>query len=302
VNEWDEHMGAVIGVKSPGQGSFSVADPRTTGPRSTSNEFRIVQWDRAAQAVTSAHGSGQAVADPRSELERRSAHGKLHVTGWDERTGAVIRRARPGQGAHGCRGSARSGPFEGAGKYRVTGFDEPAGTVIARSDTGQGAFAVADPRPNMNRAKGDHYLTGGHYGVVPWDRTAYAVAARPTRQRPLERRGPAAHARACGQAHRAHHGARWHVAPPVHDAGARRAAVAARPRGLVGAVALDGESDQAWRERIGNAVPPDAAQAIAEVMGETLLLAMTGETFMLSSRPVWVRPLAIAIACRGRDR
>jgi hypothetical protein len=62
---------------------------------------------------------------------------------------------------------------------------------------------------------------------------------------------------------------------------------------------LDGESDQAWRERIGNAVPPDAAQAIAEVMGETLLLAMTGETFMLSSRPVWVRPLAIAIAVQG---
>ncbi|AOY99918.1 hypothetical protein BKK81_12185 [Cupriavidus sp. USMAHM13] len=58
---------------------------------------------------------------------------------------------------------------------------------------------------------------------------------------------------------------------------------------------LDGESDQAWRERIGNAVPPDAAQAIAEVMGTTLLLAETGETFSLSSTPVWVRPVAIAL-------
>ncbi len=59
---------------------------------------------------------------------------------------------------------------------------------------------------------------------------------------------------------------------------------------------LDWLSDQAWRERIGNAVPPDAAQAIAEVMGTTLLLAETGETFKLSATPVWVRPVAVALA------
>ncbi len=58
---------------------------------------------------------------------------------------------------------------------------------------------------------------------------------------------------------------------------------------------LDGLSDQAWRERIGNAVPPDAAQAIAEVMGTTLMLAETGETFMLSATPVWVRSVAVAL-------
>ena len=44
---------------------------------------------------------------------------------------------------------------------------------------------------------------------------------------------------------------------------------------------LDGLSDSAWRERIGNAVPRDAAAAIAGVMGRTLLLAATGQTFML---------------------
>ncbi|PFH12728.1 hypothetical protein BX604_7539 [Burkholderia sp. JKS000303] len=49
------------------------------------------------------------------------------------------------------------------------------------------------------------------------------------------------------------------------------------------------------RERIGNAVPPDAAEAIAEVMGTTLLLAESGETFQLSATPVWVRPIAIAL-------
>ena len=40
-------------------------------------------------------------------------------------------------------------------------------------------------------------------------------------------------------------------------------------------------------------------QSDAEVMGETLLLAMSGETFLLSARPIWVRPLAIAISVQG---
>ncbi|SQC69350.1 C-5 cytosine-specific DNA methylase [Pseudomonas aeruginosa] len=48
---------------------------------------------------------------------------------------------------------------------------------------------------------------------------------------------------------------------------------------------LDGMSDKDWSERIGNAVPPHAAEAIADVMGTTLLLAEQGETFRLSKHP-----------------
>ena len=59
---------------------------------------------------------------------------------------------------------------------------------------------------------------------------------------------------------------------------------------------LQGEADQDWRERIGNAVPPSAAEAIAHVMGTTLLLAGAGETFMLSNMPVWVRPVAVGLS------
>ncbi len=59
--------------------------------------------------------------------------------------------------------------------------------------------------------------------------------------------------------------------------------------GLVSFQVLDGLSDSDWRERIGNAVPPAAAEAIAGVMGTTLLLAEAGETFMLSNTPIWVR-------------
>jgi len=254
VHGWDSTTGAIAGQQSPGQGAYAVADPRHGGPAKHSNEFRIVPWDRAAQAVTSAHGTGQAVADPR-----------------------------------------RAGPS--FAKYPVTDFAEPAGTVISGSTTGQGAFAVADPRPSMQRGKGDHYLTGGHYGVVPWDQASYAVAAA-----------------AC------HDNGHWSVADP-RSIPAPADKLVCRIEALDGTwhrpfttlelaalqslvdpeeqLELDGLSDQDWRERIGNAVPPDAAQAIAEVMGETLLLAKAGETFSLSAKPIWVRPVAVAISVKG---
>lgn len=253
VRTWDEPTGAIAGQQGPLQGAYSVADPRHTGPAKHCNEFRIVPWAGPAGAVTSAHGSGQCVADPR-----------------------------------------RDGPT--FGKYGVTAFDQPAGTVISGSTTGQGAYAVADPRPGLDRGKGDHYLTCGHYGVVPWSVPSGAVSASA-----------------------GHDNGRWSVADPRMPAptdkmdaviwsldGTRH-----RPFTTLELAALQslidpedtwvpwqlqGENDQDWRERIGNAVPSAAATAIAEVMGETLLLAMTGETFTLSARPVWVRPVAAALS------
>lgn len=59
---------------------------------------------------------------------------------------------------------------------------------------------------------------------------------------------------------------------------------------------LDGLSDASWRERIRNAVPSAAAQAIADTMGKTLLLAWSGESFMLSAVPIWVRPIAVGLS------
>ena len=43
-------------------------------------------------------------------------------------------------------------------------------------------------------------------------------------------------------------------------------------------------------------MPSEAGEAIAHVMGETLLLALSGETFILSAQPVWVRPIALGLA------
>lgn len=249
VRTWDDSTGAISSKTMPGQGAYCVADPRHAGPAKHSNEFRIVRFDEAARAITSAHGTGQCVSDPRP-------------------AGEVF------------------------GKYAVTPFDGAAGTVISGSTTGQGAYAVADPRPGMQRQRGDHYLTGGHYGVVPWASSCGAVSAS-----------------AC------HDNGPWSVADPRMPAAADRLVAVIRAedgtwhrpfttlelaalQSLVDpeeVLELDGLSDSDWRERIGNAVPPDAAQAIAGEMGRTLLLAWSGETFTLSSAPIWVQPALAAL-------
>ncbi|MCA8016752.1 DNA cytosine methyltransferase [Burkholderia vietnamiensis] len=289
VLPWDDHSGTIAGQQTPGQGYYTVADPRTRVKHN--NCFRIVPFDQPAGVVTGGTGpsaGGQGVADPRPPAG--PLFSKYKVTEWAGHAGTVI--GRDDQGAYAVADPRASTGFEGAGKYRVTGFDEPAGTVIARSDSGQGAFAVADPRPGMRRERGDAYLTGGHYGVVGWDQHSGAVSA------------------AAG-----HDNGRWSVADPRMPAANEKTVAVIRAldgtwhrpfttlelavlQSLVEPeeyLELDGLSDQAWRERIGNAVPPDAAQAIAEVMGTTLLLAESGETFQLSSTPVWVRPIAIAL-------
>lgn len=255
VRRWSDTSGTVASQQGPGQGAYSVADPRHAGPAKHSNEFRIVPWGDAARAVTSAHGTGQAVEDPRGP--QGDLFGKYHCADWASTSRTVI------------------------------------------SGDNNGAYAVADPRAGLALDR-TAYLTGGHYGVVPWSATAGAVSSS-----------------AC------HDSGRWSVADP-RPMPAQADRLVARIQALDGTWhrpfttlelaalqslidpedawvpwQLDGESDQAWRERIGNAVPPDAAQAVAEVIGETLLLAWSGETFLLSARPIWVRPLVAAISVQG---
>ena len=251
VRAWSATTGTVAGQTSPGQGAFSVADPRHAGPAKHSNEFRVVRWDREACAVTSAHGTGQCVADPRGGADPAQLHGK----------------------------------------YRVTGWEETARTVIAGN--ANGAFAVADPRPGLQRDAGDAYLTGGHYGVVPWDQPSGAVSAAAGhdngRWSVADPRMPAADEKLVAVI-RAEDGT-WHRPFTTFELAALQSLVDPEEQ-----LELDGLSDSAWRERIGNAVPPHAAEAIAHVMGTTLLLAWSGETFILSAQPIWVRPIALAAA------
>lgn len=258
------------------------------------NVLGVRHWDKPMGTVTGhsrAMTGAFSVADPRgaADAEQYQQYGVLR---FDETCGAVIGVKSPGQGRFSVADPRATVGFEGAGKYRVTSFDEAGGTVIARSDTGQGAFAVADPRLANQRVAGDAYVDNGHYGVVPWDGASGAVSA------------------AAG-----HDNGRWSVADPRLPAASKNLVCVIRSldgtwhrpfttlelaalQSLVdpeAMIELDGLSDQAWRERIGNAVPPAAARAIAEEMGRTLLLAWTGQTFALGSTPIWVRNVAVAL-------
>ncbi len=258
----------------------------------------VHDWNESAGTIAARTGptNGKfSVADPRAKAGALQ-YQQYGVRKWEETSGAVIGVKSPGQGTFSVADPRR--PGEGFGKYLVSPWDQSTGTVIAGSTTGQGAFAVQDPRPGMKRTKGDAYLTGGHYGVVDWNSQCGAVSASAKQDN-----------------------GRWSVADPrMPEANDRLTCVIEsldgtwhRPFTTLELAALqslvhpeeqfelDGLSDQAWRERIGNAVPPAAAEAIAHVMGTTLLLAAAGETFMLNSMPIWVQPIAVGLSVAQQE-
>lgn len=305
VTPWDASTGAVAGESLPSNGRFAVADPRHTGPAKHSNEFRIVRFDQAAQAVTSAHGTGQALADPRLNWSDGAHRSKMRVTAWEDPHGTVTGTRGPYSGASAVADPRQPGlPFA---KYSVADWENNTRTVIAGSTTGEGAFAVADPRPNLNREKGDHYLTGGHYGVVRWEDHSYAVTAALGHD---NGHGSVADPRLPGQAQKLVAVIRsmdntWHRPFTTLELAALQSIIdpeewfAPGGPGWTTPFVMEGGSDQRWREGIGNAVPRKAGKAIGHVMGQTILMSRLGETFTLSSQPVWVQPLALAASMPG---
>jgi site-specific DNA-cytosine methylase len=294
VRKWDESTGVVAGASRPMNGAFSIADPRMNwNAGAHSSKLRVTDYEQHQSAITGARGpytGATAVADPRTGIKHNNC---FRIVRFDQNAGTVTGGTGPSAGGQGVADPRSTTGFGGKGKYIVTPYGSNANTVISGSTTGQGAFAVADPRPNLNRAKGDNYLTAGHYGVVRYGDSCGAVSA------------------AAG-----HDNGRWSIADPRMPQAADKLVAVIRSidgtwhrpfttlelaalQSLVDPeeqLELDGLSDSDWRERIGNAVPPKAAQAIAEVMGTTLLLAWSGETFVLSATPIWVRPVAVALS------
>lgn len=265
VTPWDQASGTITSRGGPTNGRFAIADPRMP-PSDTRhyNLYRVVEWDKPSQCIVGANhvgGGAMSVADPR-----------------------------------------RVGPTYG--KYGVTRWGEPTGTVIGGSTTGQGAYAVADPRPAHIPQKGAPYLTGGHYGVLPWECPSGAISAAACHD---NGRFSVADPRVEGMAAlpaatdkliaviRALDGS-WHRPLTTLDMAALQSLYDPDDFAEGEIFDLHGGSDEAKRERIGNAVPRFAARAIGSMMGQTLLLAMSGETFQLSATPIWVRQIAIALS------
>ena len=310
VRDWAEPAGTVTGQAAPGGGPNSVADPRLTGKPAFNNVFRIVPFDATSPAVAGPGGpaGGLSVADPRPPAKDYAVT-TYQVTPSDGASRTVIGASTTGDGAFAV---ADPRPTHGTGahhnKMRVVDAAAAAPTVTGSDRVGSGALSVADPRPAGLNAEGrTGYATQGHYGVVSWDDSSNAVPGYAKYDR-----------------------GNWSIADPRAVVAEPLIALPAPADRLVARIValdgtwhrpfttlelaalqslfdpgevfdLEGSSDQVKREWIGNAVPSAAARGMAETIGETLLLASMGETFVLSSREIWTKPLAVALAVDPRQ-
>lgn len=302
IVRFGEASPAVAGPGGPA-GGLAVADPRYPWNDAHESKMRVQDWGEGSRVIAGSDrvGSGAlCVADPRTGFGPSTHHHVLKVTDWSGAGGTVTSAHHPAGGALAVADPRAASGFAGKGKYRITRFDEASGTVISGSTTGQGAFAVADPRPDaLSDPERNVYLTGGHYGVVPWTGPSGAIPGHAKNNNGpwsvadprFEHALPAATDNLVCMI-RALDGT-WHRPFTTLECAALQSLV--DPDELFD---LHGTSDSAKRERIGNCVPRDAAAAIAGVMGTVLLLVWSGERAMLSSTPVWVRDVAVALSVK----
>lgn len=257
----------------------------------------VNRWGDSMGAVTgrSTATTGKfSVADPRPVWRPDDRTNKFRIVPWDRANRTVVGAQGPADGALSIADPQFAGKGE-YGQYGVKRWDESTGTVSGQSLPGGGRYSVADPRPGIARDNG--YLTSGHYGVIPWQESCGAVTASGGHD---NGRFSVADPRLPGLIDRlkcvivAEDGT-WHRPFTTLELAALQGLVSPED-GLT--LDLDGNSHTTWRERIGNAVPPPAGEAIASVMGEALLLSRVGETFTLSAQPFWVRPIAMALSVR----
>ncbi|KSQ33857.1 DNA cytosine methyltransferase [Pseudomonas aeruginosa] len=296
VRRWTDTSGAIIGVKSPGQGTYSVADPRGQ----SFGKYPVTDWDGPSGTVIAASTTGQgafAVADPRPDVTWHK--NVFRVVSMDQHAGTVTTGHGPSSGGQAVADPRYHNWHPGASsrKLHVGEWGSATGTVTGSQQVASGALSIADPRA-FDRQPGDAWVGGGHYGVMGWDQVSGAVSASARydngRWSVADPRMPAANDRLTCIIQSLD--GTWHRPFTTLELAALQSLVDPEEQ-----LVLDGLSDSDWRERIGNAVPPAAAEAIAGVMGTTLLLAEQGETFMLSNTPIWVRPVAVALSVAQQE-
>jgi site-specific DNA-cytosine methylase len=192
-----------------------------------------------------------AIADPRSMCKRRE--GALGVTAWAQATHAVIGAASIQNTALQVADPRLAYQHRG-GAMGVDGWSAPAGTVIGEARSYQGAN-VADPRMPIISLDGATPLPSLadkspiHVVIEAGDGT-------------------------------------WHRPMTTMELFALQGFEPGDETG--GWLVLDGKSDRGWRKRIGNAVPPPAAKAVAASCIRTLVACAAGG-LLLSGERVWVK-------------
>lgn len=299
VESWQEPTGAVTGTASVSGsgGTAAVADPRQ-GP--FGNTYRVTGWEDPVGTITSspAPSSGAAaVADPRIALSDKPGRhlNQYNVRSWEQPAKTVTGASRPGSGA-----PAVADPRYHRGVLGVTAWDEPSGVVTAGAAPSRGRFSVADPRLSCTPRS-------GAYGVLSWQEAAATItgsmrldngkaAVADPRIPELEQlielipenpKRPPKFTPVIIAAD-----GTWHRPLTTLEL----AVLQSFPATINGEpLKLDGNSTTAWRERIGNAIPPSAGHAIGNEM-LLALLASKLQTEHVSDGPIWVSPITVITA------
>lgn len=307
VRSMDGTTGTVPGESLPSNGAHSIADARLDCKTSTitgrDNEYRQLGVNRPGDTAPAVSGKGMgnpgggaySIADQRWQSGLGAHSGKMRVQDATRPARTITSSDRVGSGAA-CIGDHRLTRKAFNDVFRIVEWDEASQAVTAGATPTAGGLAVGDVRFTFANSSSNHARGGvAHYGVLELDDTARTVAA---------------HAR--------HDNGPFSVAAKLPADRQKCAPLIVSPWGTwnrpfttlecaalqgfdVEAVqhALDGYPLTACRGWIGNAVPPPSARAAASEFLLTLALADAGQTFQLSSRPIWVQPVSLALTMPG---
>ncbi len=298
VQPWNKPAATVTSsTRLSGSSPAAVADPRLKDQGGKYNGspglYGVNEWDAPAPAVTgsckaSSSNCPGAIADPRLQDSKGVYPNRFKVDRFDAPAPTITGDTDVQCGAQSV-GDPRLGHKPRPGVFRILRMDETAPTIVGAASVGtsNGPQAVADHRftccPRGN--------TKGPMGVQEWKEPAATVfGSLDVHAGP----GAVSDPRIPGNDERpdpppvivALDGT-WHRPLTTLEL----LALQSFPVRLAddSPVVLAGKSDSRHRERIGNAVPPDASKGMHEQILLALLQNAVGETFVLGETPIWVR-------------
>ena len=245
--------------------------------------YRTTPWNQPLGAVTSSRD--QAISDPR--IGHTPRKGVFRVAPWDTPSSTIVGAASV-RGSNGVAAVADprvpGRPARRSGQLAVLGWGDSAATVTGEDSVGSGAQSVADPRLGCAPRS-------GAYRVLRWDESAGTVTASGD----VHSQGAAAVADPripddgdAGAWVIVAEDGTWHRPLTTLELAALQGFPVRMPDGSP--LVLSGRSHARWRERIGNAVPPPAAKAIAQSMLLTLIASRAdGWLMAVMATSVWVR-------------
>lgn len=149
VNDWDGQAGTVTTSVQIGSGAQSVADPLVRKSQPFNGPFGVVPWDRHSPTIASGgHVSSRPMAVQDKRVMGREVGwfgGVLGVVPWGKEVGTVTHRSTPTNGAFSVADPRVPRAYDRG--YGVLRRNDVSPTVAAGSTgVGQGAYAFADER------------------------------------------------------------------------------------------------------------------------------------------------------------